>query len=68
MFLPEEIPICNTCRKSRVEVTIDHVPLVHRPGVNRMIAELKAAGTKLPQLVHCQFCKEYSAFSDWQPF
>jgi hypothetical protein len=68
MFPFKGVPVCNTCRKSRVEVTIDQVPPLQRSGIDKMIADLKAAGMKLRQLVHCQFCKEYAVFSDWQAF
>ncbi len=59
---------CTKCRKPRVEVTIDQVSAKHRPGVEKMCVELKAAGMPVRQLVYCKNCDEYASFSDWQAF
>jgi hypothetical protein len=64
----ERIPVCNNCRKPRVEVVIDQVSMKHRPGVEKMCAELKAAGMPVRQLVHCKNCDEYASFSAWMTF
>ena len=62
------IPSCTTCRKPRVEVTIDQVSAKHQPGVDKMCSELKAAGMPVRQLVYCKNCDKYASFSAWTAF
>lgn len=64
----DRIPPCNDCRSPRVEVTIDQVPEKHRLGVDKMASDLRAAGMKVRQIVHCKKCDQYASFSDWSAF
>ena len=68
MSLLSRIPACTKCSTSRVEVTIDQVSAKHRPGVENMCSQLKAAGMPVRQIVHCKKCDEYASFSDWEAF
>jgi hypothetical protein len=64
----EIVQACTNCKKPRVEVTIDQVSAKHRPGVEKMCVQLKAAGMAVRQIVYCKNCDEYSSFSDWAAF
>ncbi len=68
MFFDNAVPPCTTCKKSRVEVTIDQVSTKHRPGIEKMCSELEAAGMPVSQLLYCKNCDQYSSMSDWSAF
>ena len=64
----EQVSACMKCKNPRVEVTIDQVSAKHRLGIDKMCAELKAAGMPVRQLVYCKSCDEYASFSGWAAF